>query len=518
MHRLWQKPGAVAAFQAVQRGYITIKALCDRSGVHKQTIHYYLRKQLLPPPVRTSKTSALYPPSAIELLKLVRSFQDRRRSTLEEIAAIFRRCDYDPQMIRRGLDAEFTPAVTTRADAPPWLTADEAVAAVDPAPPAGWLEEIRAAGLVDAQMQDGKPVYSPNSVGLIRSVCEGRRLGATLAQFQTLAKLVEAHAEGELQQFLAAVHDIPLSNDAYPQVARLFNAFERFGSYRRKAALHSKFIGGAYEHSRYLFVGPNRKYVFPSETFLVRMGLNREIDRLALRLDKHPDDLAALKDLARAYNLRSDWVHLHETAQEILRLDPNDPMALANLGQALSYLGRDQESVAVLEQGLKRTPNSLVKLRLGQSLVMLARKTGDAAQLFDAIVKKARLAAQAIKESQHTPSLRRKIRLILALDNMGLSDPLGVQGPSVEDLERLYAEFHSLPDKQLTVLTRISLSMARMFSAYALYLVRERQHHPDAERLRRQIVQADPNGVLAARSARIAAQSRPGNGRKSRSE
>src|SRR6266404_6839731 len=96
------RPTYLVSHQAVQQGYITIKALGARSGVHKQTIHYYLRKGLLPPPVRTSKTSALYPPSAVDLLRLIKTYQDERRLTLEEIAELFRRNDYDPSLLERG--------------------------------------------------------------------------------------------------------------------------------------------------------------------------------------------------------------------------------------------------------------------------------------------------------------------------------------------------------------------------------------------------------------------------------
>src|SRR5205807_4863424 len=81
------------------QGYVTIKSLISKSGAPRQTIHYYLRKGLLPPPERTSRTSALYPPSTIDLIGLVRSLQRRQRLTLDEISTLFQQNSYDPVRI-----------------------------------------------------------------------------------------------------------------------------------------------------------------------------------------------------------------------------------------------------------------------------------------------------------------------------------------------------------------------------------------------------------------------------------
>jgi tetratricopeptide (TPR) repeat protein len=230
------------------------------------------------------------------------------------------------------------------------------------------------------------------------------------------------------------------------------------------------------------------------------MGLSREIDKLTLRLEKNPHDLEALKDLARAYNLRSDWHRLHSVSQEILRHEPDHAASLANLGMALIYLGRPEEAANVLEAGLKRINNPLLKLRLSQALVIRANNSGDASVVLDAIARAARLSAEAVRESAGTPSLHRKIRLIQVLDQISLADPLALGGPSMQELEWLYQEYRAMDAKKLDVLARISHAMALMFSAFALYLARVREGRRDAEQLRKEIVRIDPNGILAARS------------------
>jgi len=282
------------------------------------------------------------------------------------------------------------------------------------------------------------------------------------------------------------------------RVAALFDVFERFGRARRKAVLSAHFSRSSMRH-RNIFVGSDQKYLFPSETLLERMGLNREIDRLVRVLDRNRDDLEALKQLSRAYNLRSDWVHLQQVAREVLRLDPENVRALADMAQALRYLGRPGEAVALLEPVLKRQSHPLLKVRLARALVSRARDAGDIRQLVDALEEYDRLAGEAMRESQADRSLNRRIRIILALEAMSLTGPLGMRRPSMEEIQRLYDEYLAMKDAKLPVITRVSVARGRIFLTYALYLFRQQEGHPDAERLRRLLLKADPHGVLAVR-------------------
>jgi tetratricopeptide (TPR) repeat protein len=353
--------------------------------------------------------------------------------------------------------------------------------------------------LILPYLTEAEDRYSLLASEVIRAIWDGVQMGISLDEFAKLHALISGEARQEIDRVRALMSVLPLASDAYRQFANLFAIVERFGSLQRKAALHSGFMVDA-EASLYLFVGPNRKYNFPSETFLARMGLNKEIDNLLRQLDKHPGDLSALRSLARAYHLRSDWVHLHTAAQEILRVAPEDAPALAYLGQSLTYLGRHDEAVQFLENISKTNANPLLKLRLGQALVSRARRTGEPGKLMDAIVRKARLFSEAVRESRHDPVLSRKVRLNLLLDNMSLSDPLCLKGPSVTELQELKGEFDSIKERGLSVLARISLAMARMSIAYALYVIRQKDHHPSAALLRGEIMAIDPDGLLAARS------------------
>jgi DNA-binding transcriptional MerR regulator len=480
---------------------ISIGALIDRSGTHRQTIHYYLRKGLLPAPVRPNRTSALYSPHCVDLIHLIKLYQDQLRLSLDEIAAIFHRAGYDAHSLRANLAAAaLQPGMNGSGRASRAATAREVAALLDPSPPIDWVESLVPAGLVEPEPHGTELGFSPQSVEAIRQIWEGARLGIPLSHFEKLKALIEDHAQSELEHFKARLREMPLSADFSSPVARAFSVFDHFGSYCRRVALNRRFIT-AVSQSFGQIIGSNRQRVFPSESFLARIGLNREIDRLLGILDQDPHDMKALKNLARAYHLKSDWVRLRETVEEILRLAPEDEAALAGLGRALRGLGRYAESIAALERALRRSGNPLVKLRLGQTYVNQARESGDAAAYLDASVRKARLAAEAIQESRHSSALSRKIRLNLAIDTIIMAEPLGLQAVSEQELEQLHREFAAIREPA-SHMGRISLAVARMYAAFALYLVREKQGHKDAARLRDQILKWDPDGILAVRNAR----------------
>jgi AcrR family transcriptional regulator len=60
----------------VNTNWMHIKDLIRESGVARSLIHYYLREGLLPPPVKSGKTVALYTDVHLEILKFIRRLRD----------------------------------------------------------------------------------------------------------------------------------------------------------------------------------------------------------------------------------------------------------------------------------------------------------------------------------------------------------------------------------------------------------------------------------------------------------
>ena len=59
-----------------------------RSGVTKETIHYYLREGLLPPPRKTARNAALYSDEHLHRLHLIRSLREEHLLTLKAIKSL----------------------------------------------------------------------------------------------------------------------------------------------------------------------------------------------------------------------------------------------------------------------------------------------------------------------------------------------------------------------------------------------------------------------------------------------
>jgi hypothetical protein len=74
--------------------------------------------------------------------------------------------------------------------------------------------------------------------------------------------------------------------------------------------------------------------------------------------------------------------------------------------------------------------------------------------------------------------------------------------PVEKEAREIYEEFRALSDRKLPVLGKISLSMSRLYSSYALYLVLDQEGNSKANQLLNEIIRIDPDCVLAARQQR----------------
>jgi tetratricopeptide (TPR) repeat protein len=349
---------------------------------------------------------------------------------------------------------------------------------------------LPASGSTDSQ---------PNA-DLIQSIWELSRLGIKPDSLKSIGGLVKAGAESELTRFLhAKCRD-------YPEAIRLLHVFRQFIRCKHEDALRNAFAANR-QGLRDLFIGPNRKCIFPSETLLAKMGLNREIDRLLNHLDREPDHKPSLIDLARAYFLRSDWLNLCGVCEKILQLDPANVRAVADKARAISYMGRADDAVQLLEERLRKGSDPLLKFRLGQALILQARNS-SVPEFLGLVVKKQQLTTEALRDARD-PRVRMWIRLDMALDDLSVSDPLQLNPPRASDLERLHREYQSISEKGLSVLSRMNLVRGRTLAAYALYLVYLRDRHPKTEQLLRKTTQMDPYAALTTRAASASKSSEP---------
>jgi len=85
---------------------LKISELAERSGVPVATVRHYLREELLPAPVKTSRNMAYYPPEFVERIRLIKQLQEERFMPLRVIRDLLGREDTDPERLRAMIELE----------------------------------------------------------------------------------------------------------------------------------------------------------------------------------------------------------------------------------------------------------------------------------------------------------------------------------------------------------------------------------------------------------------------------
>ncbi len=62
----------------VSYDWMRIRELAEKAGVSRHAIHYYYREGLLPPPLKTARTMALYTEAHLECLRFIRKLREDR--------------------------------------------------------------------------------------------------------------------------------------------------------------------------------------------------------------------------------------------------------------------------------------------------------------------------------------------------------------------------------------------------------------------------------------------------------
>ena len=73
------------------REWIRINELAEKTGLSRYTIHYYLKEKLIPPPLKTGRTMALYTDIHIDCLRFIRELREKRKMPISAIRNEVRR-------------------------------------------------------------------------------------------------------------------------------------------------------------------------------------------------------------------------------------------------------------------------------------------------------------------------------------------------------------------------------------------------------------------------------------------
>jgi AcrR family transcriptional regulator/predicted DNA-binding transcriptional regulator AlpA len=85
--------------------WVRISELAEKTGVSRYTIHYYLKEQLLPPPLKTGRTMALYTDVHIDSLRFIRELREKRGMPIAAVRSEVRRRFGKGWELARSVDA-----------------------------------------------------------------------------------------------------------------------------------------------------------------------------------------------------------------------------------------------------------------------------------------------------------------------------------------------------------------------------------------------------------------------------
>lgn len=155
---------------------LKMRDLCERTGLNRQTVHYYIREGLLPPGAKTSRNMAWYGDEHVERLLRIKKLQHERFLPLEAIRALLDERDeaFDPeqQAFLRELRSRL------RVDEAESCAAEDLVSdgglAVDD------LERLQAAGLTGiGRGSDGRLRVTGEAAPIVEVLGRLRELGFT---------------------------------------------------------------------------------------------------------------------------------------------------------------------------------------------------------------------------------------------------------------------------------------------------------------------------------------------------
>lgn len=139
-----------------------ISELAKKTGVPKETIHYYLREGLIPKPKKLGKNVADYNGTHVEQIRLIKQIQDQFFLPLSLIKKIVKRRKKSPELqsILQMRSEYFTPFSQIFEGE---IVGEDAFCETTGLGPK-WLTRFQEWGVITAESRNGKKIYSQDNV------------------------------------------------------------------------------------------------------------------------------------------------------------------------------------------------------------------------------------------------------------------------------------------------------------------------------------------------------------------
>jgi DNA-binding transcriptional MerR regulator len=158
-----------------------MKDLCERTGLPRQVIHFYIQQGLVPEGHKTGRNMAYYGDEHVERVLLVRKLQHERFLPLKAIRALLEERDevFSPAQRKQLVDvrAHLGPTLRPREDRPATMDVAEELARLGLQ--AEDLEGMLEAGILATTTEDGRTLISRDDVWLLEMWADVRRAGLT---------------------------------------------------------------------------------------------------------------------------------------------------------------------------------------------------------------------------------------------------------------------------------------------------------------------------------------------------
>lgn len=211
---------------------LRMKDLTRETGLPRETVHFYIAQGLLPPGIKTGRNTAEYGPGHLLRLQCIRDLQAKHFLPLRAIKALL-----EDEVASENLTPEQEQLLARVRATLPELGRDSGhcvalAEAVGPLVPAGEIEELRQAGIIEVSGKGSQARVSAHDAEILRAWATAREAGigpdrgfqaADLALYDNAVKrLVRA----EVRRFSAAYADRP-TNEAAEVLLKALPLVER---------------------------------------------------------------------------------------------------------------------------------------------------------------------------------------------------------------------------------------------------------------------------------------------------
>ena len=153
-----------------------ISELTERTGVPKETIHYYVREGVLRKPRKTGKNTADYNESYVDQIRIIKGLQDNYFLPLSVIKKIIKHQKRQTRSEQSSfqLQSEYFRPIDRLLSSE--VTGKEAFREVTGIG-RKWLAKMEEWGIITAEVREGRPVYSQDDVIIGKLVVDMDRIG-----------------------------------------------------------------------------------------------------------------------------------------------------------------------------------------------------------------------------------------------------------------------------------------------------------------------------------------------------